>query len=224
MHDTVIFRQYHAYMSKLIEQIKDLIPLDVFTETDFSTLFPKGENSRYGTIKRAIAKGEIVHLRRGLYCLAEKYRRRPLNLFMIAQKIYGPSYISFESALSYHGLIPEAVRTTTSATIKRSRDFTTPVGVFSFTSVPARPLMGGVERCSDGVYSFFMASPLKAIADYVCANKKNWDGARPLVESLRIDEEFFGRLSLKEIEEISILYASKRISKLMAGLKKDVRL
>lgn len=209
-------------MSKLIEQIKELIPLDIFTETDISTLFPKGGNSRYGAVKRAIAKGEIVHLRRGLYCLAEKYHRRPLNLFTIAQKIYGPSYISFESALSYHGLIPEAVRTTTSATVKRSRNFTTPVGVFSFTFVPASPFMEGVERLFDGADPFFMASPLKAIADYVYANRKNWNGAQPLVESLRIDEDFFDKLSLKEIEDISVLYASKRISKFMAGLKKDI--
>lgn len=213
-------------MPKLIEQIKDLIQLDIFTETDIFTLFPRGKNSRYGSIKRAIVKGEIIHLRRGLYCLGEKYRRRPLNLFTVAQKIYGPSYISFESALSYHGLIPEAVRTTTSATIKRSKDFTTPVGVFSFTFVPASPFMGGVERCSDedGTGPFFIANPLKAIADYVYANKKDWDGIQPLVDSLRIDKEFFDKLSLKEIEEISALYASKRISKLMAGLKKEAGL
>ena len=58
-----------------------------------------------------------------------------------------PSYISFESALSYRGLIPEAVYTTTSACLKRARRFASKVGLFSFTPIPARAFMEehGVE-------------------------------------------------------------------------------
>ncbi|HSW71384.1 MAG TPA: hypothetical protein VLH77_05335 [Gammaproteobacteria bacterium] len=63
------------------------------------------------------------------------YLRKP-HPFELAQYIYGPSYISLESALSFHKLIPETVYTVTSTTVKRSREFQTPLGVYSFLHLP----------------------------------------------------------------------------------------
>jgi len=54
-------------------------------------------------IKRAIASGEVLHLRRGLYCLAPRLQQHRPDPLVLAQRIYGPSYISFETALSFHG-------------------------------------------------------------------------------------------------------------------------
>src|SRR3989338_8200638 len=108
-------------MSRFIESIRDKIPYDVFTDEAVHQLIRESPDTRYGLVKRAIAKGELIHLRRGLYGFAKKYQRRGTNLFELAQMMYGPSYISFESALSYHGWIPEAVYTVTSAAMKRSK-------------------------------------------------------------------------------------------------------
>mgnify|MGYP003523184722 CR=1 FL=1 len=73
--------------------------------------------------------------------MSSRIQRQPLvDSFEIATVIYGPSYISFESALSYHGWIPEAVRTTTCASVKRAKEFETPIGVFFFLHIPIEAL------------------------------------------------------------------------------------
>src|SRR3989338_4412226 len=132
-------------MLSIIDYIRDRVPYDSFSGTELASFLTGSKASRYGLIKRAIADEKLIPVRRGLYCLAERYRRHPLNLFAVAQKIYGPSAISFESALSYHGWIPEAVYTVASATTKRSRCFENKLGVFDFVRVPLNPFFVGHE-------------------------------------------------------------------------------
>lgn len=96
-------------------------------------------------LKRAVASGEVWRVRRGLYCLSTRYTRNKINPLALAQRIHGPSYISMESALSYHGWIPEGVQAVTSAALGRSRDFKTPFWLFSFTRIPQRKLLAGVR-------------------------------------------------------------------------------
>ena len=86
--------------------LMEKIPQDSFSDVEILNCFGGSPNHRYALIKRAVKHQELIHLRRGFYLLSEKYRRHPLNLFCLAQKMYGPSYISFESALSYHPFIP----------------------------------------------------------------------------------------------------------------------
>src|SRR3990172_882516 len=114
-------------MNKLTERIFESMPACPFASHDVATLFPASEDRRYGLVKRAIAHGEIIHIRRGLYCLAPKYQRRSVNLYALAEHVYGPSYVSLESALSWHGWIPEAVHTITCASFKKSKEFKIPL-------------------------------------------------------------------------------------------------
>ncbi len=93
-------------MNKLTEQFFR-VPAGVFTQSDVAALIDGTDFSRHGLIKRAISAGEIVNIRRGLYCLAREYQKKPISVYSLAERIYGPSYISMETALSYHGLIPE---------------------------------------------------------------------------------------------------------------------
>lgn len=86
-------------------------------------------------IHKLLAKGDIVRIRKGLYAFGREYRREPLSREVLANLIYGPSYISLEYALSYHGLIPERVSTVTSVALGRSRKFDTPVGTFTYQSL-----------------------------------------------------------------------------------------
>ncbi len=93
----------------LLSTLKEKAPADVFTDLFLKNLIPSTDNRRFGLVKRWIKKGEIIQLKQGIYLLVEKNRKRGVNLFQIAQILYEPSYISLESALSYHGWIPEAV-------------------------------------------------------------------------------------------------------------------
>jgi len=83
-------------------------------------------------ITKLLASGAIVRVKKGLYCFGEAFRKEPLSREYLANLIYGPSYVSLEYALSHHGLIPERVETVTSVTTRRSRDFDTPFGAFSY--------------------------------------------------------------------------------------------
>jgi len=210
-------------MNKLTERIFESIPVCPFANHDVATLFPASEDRRYGLVKRAIAHGEIIHIRRGLYCLAPKYQTKSMNLYALAQRVYGPSYVSLESALSWHGWIPEAVHTITSASFKKSKEFKTPVGMFSYDRIPQEVFYAEVERLTDAAGNvFLMASPLKALADYVYVRKKDWTGIGPVRGSLRVEPEEFEQVSRDSFETLLGNYANSRVKRFLEGLRKDL--
>lgn len=211
-------------MLNIIEQIRENIPQDILTDDILMNLLKGSPDRRYGVIKRAIAKGELVHIKRGLYILAKKYQRKSPNLFELAQWIYGPSYISFESALSYHGCIPESVYAITSACLLNAKKFRTPHGIFTYKRIPYPMLYLGVERVKLENSTFFMASPLKAIVDYVYAYRKQWQGIDPLIKSLRIEQHTIDQWNCDLLDEFKGVYANYRVQRFIKGLKKDLNL
>ncbi len=68
-----------------------------------------------------------MSVRRGLYVAIAPDTPRPES-FLLANHVYGPSYVSMDSALSFYGMIPERVYEISSATTKTSRQFRTPAG------------------------------------------------------------------------------------------------
>jgi predicted transcriptional regulator of viral defense system len=211
-------------MNKLTENIFETAPYGYFTSQEVATLFPGSEDKRYGLVKRAIAGGEIVHIRRGLYCLAPKYQKKSINLYALAQHIYGPSYVSFESAFSWHGWIPEAVYTLTSVSSSKSKEFKTPLGAFSYTRVPQKVFYTGVERRTDEAGNvFFMATPMKALADYVYVHKTDWVGLKPVIENLRIEPDEFEAVAMDDLDALIDNYKSRRVQKFIKSLRTDLK-
>lgn len=212
-------------MNTLTEKVFECVPYGDFTSQDVANLFPGSKDRRYGLVKRAIADGEIIHIRRGLYCLAPKYQKKSINLYALAQRVYGPSYISLESALSWHGWIPEAVYTVTSVSFKKAKEFNTPLGVFSYNRIPQKLFYAGVEKLADEAGNIFlMAKPIKALSDYVYVHKKDWMGLKPVIESLRVEEEEFASVTTNELNSLIENHVSRRIQKFIKGLKKDLSL
>lgn len=176
-------------------------------------------------LKRAVASGEVWRVCRGLYCLSDRYTHGKINPLELAQRIHGPSYVSLETALSYHGWIPEGVHAVTSVSLGRSRSFDTPVGLFTFTRVPQLRFLAGVRRVSvEGGGSWFLATPLKALADHVYAQHFDWHSAAPVVESLRVDVESLAELTGELFDETMSAYNPGRVSRFLAGLRKDLNL
>lgn len=211
-------------MSGFFEQIRHAIPHDIFTDLEVDNLLSGSRDSRYGVVKRAIAAGKIINLRRGLYCFAALYRRHPLNLFSIAQYLYPLSYISLQSALAHHGWIPESVQAVTSVSQRRSRDFATSLGTFHYYHLRSEPFFAGVTRESADSGPYLMATPWKAIADYVAAYKKEWRGLHPLIHSLRIEEEQLSAVSGDALAEVEAAYSQRRVRRFLKGVRKDLRL
>ena len=213
-------------MQQLTEITLEKAGSGIFTRPEMVCWIGGSPNRQFGLLKRALKAGEVVRIHRGLYCLATKYLRQKIDPLILAQRIYGPSYISLETALSYHNWIPEAVYAITSTSLDRSREYETPLGHFSFTRVPQMTFYDEITRVENESTggSFLLASPLKALADYVYVHKCDWDSARPIVESLRVDESSLASLPPSSFETLMDNYASRRVRRFLKGLRKDWQL
>jgi len=143
-------------------------------------------SDKRGKIARMIHSGDLLQLRRGLYAT-----RRDLNPFCLAASIYGPSYISFETALSFYGLIPEAVYEITSATLKRPKVFENIFGHFRYHNISRAVYSIGIERIEESGMPFLMASPTKALCDRIALEPRlrSMSDVRRWVELMRLNEE-----------------------------------
>jgi len=195
----------------------------IFTR-DQAALWAGSRGARLdGLLKRAVGSGEVWRVRRGLYCLPHRFTHRTVNPLELTQRIHGPSYVSLEFALSYHGWIPEGVQAITNANLGRSRTFDTPIGLFTYTRIPQRLFLAGVRRISaERGDAFFLATPLKALADYVYTRRRDWRSAEPVVESLRVEEEFLDELTAEDFDEVMSAYEPGRVSRFLDGLREDL--
>lgn len=204
-------------MNRLTGQFFDS-PTGVFNQAQVTATVEGSDFSRHGLVKRAIASGEILNIRRGLYCLAPRYQRNPINSLSLAQHIYGPSYISLESALSYHGWIPEAVHTCTSVSFGNGKEFKTPLGVFSYQRVPQGDFLHDVERrVGRNGDVFLMASAAKALADHVYVRRLNWTTLEKLADSLRIDWSNLMGVDPDQLVGLARNYRNGRVRRLLAA-------
>jgi predicted transcriptional regulator of viral defense system len=199
-------------------------PAGVFTLSDVAVSVDGTDFSRHGLIKRAMSAGEILSIRRGLYCLAPEFQKKPVTVYSLAQRIYGPSYISMETALSYHGWIPEAVYACTCASFGNSKEFETPLGVFSYKCVPQHTFFLGVERCNEEKGNvFFMASPAKALVDYLYVHQLNWTRIDEPSRSLRIDEDELACVTVEDLEKLLSNYSNGRVKRFLNGWLSEVK-
>jgi len=212
-------------MQSISENVFKLAPPGgLFDETVIRNLFPDcSDGARALLVHRACLAGEILRLKPGLFVLAQAFRKYEPHPFVVAGALHSPSHVSLESALSHHGLIPEAVYQVSSVTVGRSREFTTPLGVFSFHRVPTGMPRAGVEAVKVGHDAWaFIASPLHAIADAIYLDKEiTWkrDGLGYLTDSLRIEEDDLAGLSFDSVEEILESFRSRRVRAFIKGLQ-----
>ena len=212
-------------MQTLTDKVFRLAPPGgIFDTTVIANLFPDASpGARALLVHRAMQTGEILRLKPGFFVLAPPYRKTEPHPFVLAACLHAPSHVSLESALAHHGLIPEAVYQVSSVTVARSREFVTPLGVFSFQRVPVRAPRAGVEAVEVARNAWaFIASPLRAIADLVYLNKSiTWkgNGMGYLTESLRIEEEDLRTLSFEALDEIQESLRSRRVYAYLQGLK-----
>lgn len=130
------------------------------------------------------AAGKIVQLRRNVYALAAPWRRVEPHPFVIANQLHAPSYVSLQSALAYHGLIPEAVPVTTSVTTGRPAEFRTPLGQYLFRHVHTDVFFGYSRVAVLDDQEAFIADPAKALLDLVYLTPGG--DADEYLESLRL--------------------------------------
>ncbi len=171
-------------------------------------------------LSRVVKSGQWIPIRRGLYV-----NDTQMNPLILAGVIYGPSYISFQKALEWHGLIPEAVPVITSATYSKnhSKSFFTPLGNYTYRDIPAQAYPMGVDVHRDGEFHFFMASPAKALCDLVCKSSalNNLSQVRDLLlEDWRMDESDLKKIPAQDVEDLSPLYRKKNVTLLLRFIRR----
>jgi predicted transcriptional regulator of viral defense system len=115
-------------------------------------------------LSRWVSRGRIIRIHKGWYTLRDPFRRVRLDLNVVACTIKRGSYVSLQSALAYHGMIPEYVAETTCVTTGRPFSIDSPVGRIGYRHVK-RDLFFGYEQEISGVQEAYIASPEKALLD-----------------------------------------------------------
>ncbi|MCR4662206.1 MAG: hypothetical protein K5765_09465 [Clostridia bacterium] len=171
-------------------------------------------------IQRMVKNHEIFPIAKGLY-----ETNRHVNPYYLADPIYSPSYISFETALAYHNLIPERVYMIKNATFRKykTKEYKTIFGTYSYQDVPSRAFPYGVDIVSVDGYMYRMANKEKALLDtlYATSPISNMKEMREyLFENMRINESVLDTFDVSLVEELCELYNSRNVTLFTKMLKK----
>jgi hypothetical protein len=206
--------------------IKELKKLEAVPFTHATLLsFLKGYKNPNDKIKEMVKKKEIIRIRRSLYILGDFYD----NYFskeLIANSLYGPSYISIDYALSYYGLILERVYEVTSITTKTAKKYNTPIGRFTYVKSPVCLYKIGIDIKTTNRYSFMIATPTKALCDKLVFTKNlNIVSVKSmleyLIDDLRMDIEKLKELDLETIQKcMECNYKARVLNFLYESIKK----
>lgn len=167
-------------------------------------------------IGKLIRDKYIIRVKKGLYIWSRDLRKSPYSKEILSNLIYGPSYVSLEYALSFHGLIPERVSILTAVTSQRKKFFETPVGGFEYCHTYEQAYPWGVQRfVNDLGEGFLLACAEKALLDYIALRVKKWGDSvnyeEFLYDDLRIDEDEVINLDKEKINQLSKYYRSKAV-------------
>lgn len=190
---------------KLLELLGDLPVFD-------SALLLVGDiapESRRLQLTRWTKSGKLYQLRRGLYALAPPYQKVKPHPFLVANLIQRASYISLQSALAFHGMIPETVQITTSVTTGRPERRNTPLGVFEYRHIQSDLLRGYQMIDLDAVsgQQALVATPEKALLDLVYL-QPGGEG-RDYLQELRLQN--LEQLDTEELNRQAGLFATPKM-------------
>ncbi|MDR9410820.1 MAG: hypothetical protein RI573_18390 [Balneolaceae bacterium] len=197
------YRQFHDEMNAF----------PVFSIREIEKHFPGFDSRRLVEWQE---KGYIQKLRNRFYYFAgttinERY------LFFAANELYSPSYISLETALSWHGFIPEGVFQVTSCSSRKTQSFDTPLGSFSYRHIQPALFFGyHLEEWNN--HHFAIAEPEKTVIDYLYLHHEI--GELDDFESLRWNStEMNNSLSMEKIDKYAFHIGSKALVKRLTTLK-----
>jgi len=214
-------------MDSFIENTLQKMPI-----VDYATIKSILIKNKYKSINDKISymkqKGLLYTLKKGLYVYNSPYVKTLVSKEIIANNIYGPSYISYDYALSYHGLIPERVSEITSATTKHAKKFSNKYGIFSFKHIKKELFALGVNILETKQGNFMIASAEKALCDKIYTSKAlNIRSKKAmleyLIDNLRIDVDELDLFDINIVREYINITKSTRIKFLYKVLQEGIR-
>lgn len=179
-----------------------------FNTNQIFEIFPRFNRNN---LTRWIKKGLLIRLRQGLYTFSE-YRVYSDYILYFANKIYNPSYISLHTALSFYGIIPEAVLQITSVTSLKTASFNNEFGDYKYKSVKDELIFGYDLKIFFGERVLKIAKAEKAILDLLYLYPF-YNTEKELLE-LRLDEDFLHYdFDIKLFHEYSVRFRNLALEK-----------
>ncbi|MEA3642326.1 MAG: hypothetical protein VBE63_20640 [Lamprobacter sp.] len=204
------------------------------TEAQLARLLGGSAQRRYNLVNRALHRGELLRLRRGRYRLASRvasggsypgggaHPGSGVHPFVLVQGLVPGAYVSFESALAFHGWIPEAVTLILAVTPdRRSRQYQIDeAGLFQFAPLPLIKgfMLEAVDRVVLQGQAALVAQPLRALLDLFCLHRWDWSSARAWLGGARIDLEPLGSLEVERLQALRCVYRHRRMQQVIDGL------
>ena len=205
-------------------ELKNAIPVSVLSHEMIYSLLEKSVSNVNEKISNLVKNGDLIRLKKGFYTFSKAYLNKPIDLISAANMLYTPSYISFDYALSYYGMIPERVSEITSATSKNEKLFDTPIGRFSYKKIPINAYSLGVDWINDEIEGGkFIATAEKALCDKIKYDRGIGTLTQTsMLEYLKYDLrlDITKKLDTNFIREISIAYKSRNLKTLAIVLEK----
>jgi len=203
--------------------MKNLIQLP--SEFDYNLLLHvlKDYQKPRDKIRSLLRDKDIIRVKKGLYVLGKEYNK-PYNKFVLANLIYGPSYITGQTALAFWNIIPERVELMISMTAKRKKAFETSVGRFTYLYCPIKAFSIGIRLEDTGDQKkILIASPEKALCD-IAAMQPHLSAKKEMkefLELMRLDDSGYKNLDMSLLEEIKTGYGRQSIKLLVDCLKEE---
>ena len=172
-------------------------------------------------IKRDTESGIIFRLTRGIY-----ETDKNIDPCLLASSILSPSYLSFDWALAYYGLIPERVVaiTSTSLNVRKNKTFINYFGRYEYSDIPSRVFSEGLTYLENGDYIVKIATKEKAICDSLSKWRvvRNINDLKELLfVDKRIDEEEFANCDFKLMLRLASLYNKTNLDLLIKLIGKE---
>ena len=214
---------------RFIEELRSNLQGDFVHDLDLIQVFhERSPQAIQSAVSRCLKSGDLIRLKRGVYLFGEKHRKRPVVKFALACQLYSPSYISFESALSHHQLIPEAVYTITSACyLNKSKQFNNEFGEFSYQYIPVKPFFLEVQQLKNNGNNSLIATPVRALYDTIYKRKKSYKSLQDFERDLRIEldelERIVSAYSKDDLTMLAHLYKSTAVKKFNQQLLREFK-
>ena len=180
--------------------------MQFFTPLEFSSLLNLPDYKAKYFLEKFTHEGLLLRLKKGLYVLKSDLPSEE----EIANRLYRPSYLSFEYVLAYYNILPEMPYTVTSATTKPTRTFTIDGKTFSYFSIKKNAYTGYVLTKTEKK-SFLIAEPEKALVDYLYFVTI---GKKPLNDRLRT-----ASLNKAKLIKYATFYKRSSLGMLIKNLK-----
>lgn len=189
---------YHLFQQKMLIY-------SVFSVSDIAKEFPHFDKKNLVYWQK---KGYIQKIRNNYYSFSTTPKDETF-LYVASNKIYAPSYISFESALAYYNVIPEGVYTITAVSTLKTNIFSTPLGDFTYNHL--KPILFfGYRLIKNNTHFFKIAELEKTILDYIYLKHKLTSSDD--FGALRWNKEVLKQLDLKQLANYQILFNSKALN------------